>query len=341
VTASISARGFILAFQHSQLINGRRSGFQAAFTPNFSGKSSTAPLLQGLMTYVTGVMLSFHISKKDGRHEVSIASKTSTFGGLISRPRLLSGLSLLWSGITSSNRCLNPRGSLMRSLNVALIILLCTGCGKFKKEETERKPLAPTGIASTEDVSNVQQAVDGTGPSARNSTQQTTAVPPVPTNNTQAAPVPTNNTQAAPPSANKTQAAPDPSIIGKTTAKVVDAKEALKNPKIVVVENKISGSDPLTIAASAYVSLSSRVSVLNFKNQLNIIKATEGRYPTFAEYQKLAQQLRIEFTRLPPWQAYGYDSTAGGLVILEDKAAKIARYKKAGIPIEEADKRYE
>ncbi len=209
---------------------------------------------------------------------------------------------------------------------IVLIMLYCVGCEDFNDAlVSERKPVAPPGIASAEDVSDVQQvAAGGTIPSANNSTKQSSEAPPNPSK-------PTSSTQTK-----RKQ-----SIIGKMTAEVVDAKEARKNPKIVVVENKISGSDPLTIAATAYVSMSSRISALNFKNQLNIIKATNGRYPTFEEYQKLAQQMRIEFTRLPPYQMYGYDSDTGGLLVLEDKAEKIRRYKQAGIPINEADKKYE
>ncbi len=214
----------------------------------------------------------------------------------------------------------------MRSLFIVLIMLLCVGCEDFNNAlDSERKPLTPPGIASAEDVSDVQQvAAGGTIPSANNSTKQSSEAPPNPSK-------PTSSTQTK-----RKQ-----SIIGKTTAMVVDAKEARKNPKIVVVENKISGSDPLTIAATAYISMSSRNSLLNFTNQLNTIKAINGRDPTFEEYQELAQQLRIEFARLPAWQMYGYDSDTGGLLVLEDKAEKIRRYKKNGIAIDEADKKYE
>ena len=37
-------------------------------------------------------------------------------------------------------------------------------------------------------------------------------------------------------------------------AKVVDMSVATKQPNLKVVENKISGNDPLSVAASAYVT---------------------------------------------------------------------------------------
>jgi len=135
-------------------------------------------------------------------------------------------------------------------------------------------------------------------------------------------------------------AAPKQGIIGKTTAKIVNAREATQNPKVVEVENKITGSDPITIAATAYVALSSKASALNFKNALNLHKATNDKNPTYDEFLKLKDQYRVEFAMLPPYQMYGYDETTGGIVILEDKAEKIRRYNDAGIPLDEADKQY-
>jgi hypothetical protein len=127
----------------------------------------------------------------------------------------------------------------------------------------------------------------------------------------------------------------DPSsIIGKTTAKVVDKKaEMAKNSNLVVVENKVQGNDPITVAASAYVSATSRISMLNFKNNMNIWKASNGnRNPSYQEYKQMAKDL--SYAALPPYQMYGYDSDTGSLVILEDKADKKQRYEAAGIPFE-------
>ena len=122
---------------------------------------------------------------------------------------------------------------------------------------------------------------------------------------------------------------------------MIDYKKYRGNPFIVVVENKIQGSDPLTIAATAYVAASSRVSALNFKRQLDIIKASKGRAPSFVEFEKLQKQMKIELAKLPRYQAYAYDESTGGLLVVENKKYKIQIYRKAGIPIEAGDKIYE
>ena len=212
----------------------------------------------------------------------------------------------------------------MRTLFFGLAVLVCVGCQDFNDAlQSQRKPAAPPGINSTANVDDVQQAGDGAN---LPSTSQTT---------TKQATVKQPNVS---PATGTIQKKSRQVIIGKTTAKIVDANEFLKNPKVIVVENKVSGSDPFTIAASAYVSATSRASAANFKRQLDIIKATNGRYPTYGEYMQLATQLRIEFAMLPPYQMYGYDPETGGLVVLEDKAEKIRRYEERGIRIDEEDK---
>ena len=137
-------------------------------------------------------------------------------------------------------------------------------------------------------------------------------------------------------------AKPSGSIIGKTTSKIVDLAEAKKNPKIVEIDNKVTGSDPLTASFSAYVSITSRASALNFKHQMDILKATnDDKYPTFKEAEKLMKQLHLELSALPPYQLYGYDAKTGGIVVLEDKAEKIRLYKLNGIPLEDSDKPFD
>ena len=137
-------------------------------------------------------------------------------------------------------------------------------------------------------------------------------------------------------------AQPTASIIGKTTGKIVDLAEAKKNPKIVEVDNKITGSDPLTASFKAYVSITSRSTALNFKLQMDILKAAgDGDYPTLREAEKLMKGLNLELNALPPYQLYGYDAKTGGLVILEDKAEKIRLYKVNNIPLDEADKPFD
>ena len=45
-------------------------------------------------------------------------------------------------------------------------------------------------------------------------------------------------------------------------AKLVDMSIAAKQPNLRVVENKITGNDPLSVAASAYVTQRGRVAML-------------------------------------------------------------------------------
>ena len=212
----------------------------------------------------------------------------------------------------------------MRSLCVCVAVASLIGCDDFDKalNEPARPVVTPTGIASGSDISDVQKATGG----------GTVA----PVANPQPAAVPDANAAAAAP------AQPSKSIIGRTTSKIVDLADAKKNPKIVEVEKKDLGSDPLTVSFNAYVSITSRASILNFKHQMDILKATnDDKYPTFKEAEKLMKQLNIQLAELPPYQLYGYDAKTGSIVLLEDKAEKIRLYKVNGLAIEDADKPFD
>ncbi len=125
-------------------------------------------------------------------------------------------------------------------------------------------------------------------------------------------------------------------------ANLMDLAEALKNPKIVIVTGKITGADPLTASAQAYFSVPAKAQIANFQNQVRITKAIYDDKPlTHSQLMELIRQLRIEFLPLPPWQFLGYDSKTGDMVVLEDKAEKIRRFKERDIPIEDADKQYD
>lgn len=217
----------------------------------------------------------------------------------------------------------------MQKLWVCLSVAALIGCEDFDKalnEPGRQNVAAPTGIASSGDVSAVQNATSGDNASAPNASAA----------NPQPAAAPNANAPAAAP------AQPTGPIIGKTTAKIVDLAEAKKNPKIVEVENKVTGSDPLTVSFNAYVSITSRASVLNFKHQMDILKETnDGKYPTFKETEKLMKQLDIRLAELPPYQLYAYDAKTGGIVLLEDKAEKIRLYKQQNIPLDEGDKPFD
>ena len=210
----------------------------------------------------------------------------------------------------------------------AILLLLTTsllGCNDLNEalnSEPKRRSGGVAGIASMADVQDVQDAAGGNSP---NSPTRPNATP-----------QPTPQSNATPPAKQ-----PRRTFIGKTTADVIDYKKYRSNPFIVVVENKVQGSDPLTVAATAYVAASSRISALNFKRQLDIIKASNGRAPTFAEFEKLQKQMRIELAKLPRYQAYAYDESTGGLLVVENKEYKIQIYREAGVPIEPGDKVYE
>ena len=215
----------------------------------------------------------------------------------------------------------------MRRLWVCLAAVGLFGCDDFDKamdDPGREKLVAPGGMATGGDISDVA-----------NAGRAAPAVNPQPAAN----PPPAVNPAAAP---EQPPAKPSGSIIGKTTGKIVDLAEAKKNPKIVEVDNKITGSDPLTVSFNAYVSVTSRATALNFKHQMDILKATnDDKYPTFKEAEKLMKQLHIELNALPPYQLYAYDAKTGGLVMLEDKAEKIRLYKLNNIPLEDADKPFD
>ncbi len=215
----------------------------------------------------------------------------------------------------------------MRRLWVCLAAAGLFGCDDFNKSMEgpgREKLVAPGGMATGGDISDVANA--GRAAPAAN---------PQPVANPQAAATPAAAPEQPP-------AKPSGSIIGKTTGKIVDLAEAKKNPKMVEVDNKITGSDPLTASFGAYVSITSKATALNFKHQMDILKATnDDKYPTFKEAEKLMKQLHIELSALPPYQMYGYDAKTGGIVVLEDKAEKIRLYKLNNIPLEDADKQFD
>ena len=213
----------------------------------------------------------------------------------------------------------------MRATFVSLILFALLGCEGFDeamKSETTRKPVAPGGIASAGDIDDLAQAPSRKAAPAQKANGETAAA--------------TNGTTPQQPAAR-----PQRKIIGKTTAKVVDAQKATQNPKVVIVENKVSGQDPLSVAGSAYVSISSKASTLGFQQALKFHKAEHGKNATYDEFMQMAKQNRVEFSMLPPYQMYGYDQKTGGIVIVEDKAEKIRLYKEQQIPIEPGDKKYE
>lgn len=103
---------------------------------------------------------------------------------------------------------------------------------------------------------------------------------------------------------------------------------------MVVIDQKIKGNDPLAQAANAYSKVRSRAKVLQFQHAVNFQKTLNGKYPSVDEFIKLMKENDVEFNYLPLYQMYGYDSSSGAIVILENKAEKAAHFKKAGIPLD-------
>ena len=124
------------------------------------------------------------------------------------------------------------------------------------------------------------------------------------------------------------------SIIHKTTAVVVDAKKALQNPEIEVVDGKIKGVDPFSQAGSAYVSMASKVSTLGMQQAIKHHKALNDKFPSYDEYMKMMKENKIEFAQLPPYKMYGYDAETGNIMVLQDNKKKSQLYKEAGIPLD-------
>jgi hypothetical protein len=195
----------------------------------------------------------------------------------------------------------------MRCFIATLLLVGIVGCGDFEEAmNAERQPSSPAGIAPVDQMDgDIDNMAGGKGQANGGGAAQPVNPPKDPS-----------------------------SIIGKTTAKVVDKKaEMAKNPNLVVVENKISGNDPITVAASAYISMSSSIHISNFKHNMDIWKtANDIGNPSYAQFMTLAKDL--SYAALPPYQMYGYDADTGSLVILEDKADKKRRYEAAGIPFE-------
>ncbi|TWT64479.1 hypothetical protein Pan54_52430 [Rubinisphaera italica] len=130
---------------------------------------------------------------------------------------------------------------------------------------------------------------------------------------------------------NEPAAAPEPekrpNLLKRKTQEVVDKNKVMaENPALIEVENKVTGNDPLSTALTGYIAASSRVNVLNFQRQIDLMKATEDRNPTYQEIVDVIKQNNMEFNALPDYQMFAYDETTGGFGILEDPDAKKAFY---------------
>lgn len=206
-----------------------------------------------------------------------------------------------------------------RSLICVVVAIGLIGCDDLNKTPTRQGVSAPGGIAPVGD-SSVQPG-SATPVNSQPTATAVAATPTVPASTPNETPVP-----AAPPA---TPLTPQPvgtgsSVINQSTKEVVDALVALKNPNIKVVQNKITGSDPLSVSMTAYVSVRSKASMLGMDAALKQFKIVEERSPTYDEFMKMMRENRVEFTALYPGQMYGYDSQKGGILVLEDSSKKAA-----------------
>lgn len=136
------------------------------------------------------------------------------------------------------------------------------------------------------------------------------------------APKPADQVQAEP-APEKPAPKKRPNLLKRKTSEVLDKNKAMaENPNLIEVENKITGKDPLTVSLEAYISASSRINVLNFQHQVNLMKAMNDRNPTYQEIVDLIKQTNMQFNALPDYQKFAYDEKEGKFLVLEDPAEK-------------------
>ncbi|WP_166819851.1 hypothetical protein [Thalassoroseus pseudoceratinae] len=159
---------------------------------------------------------------------------------------------------------------------------------------------------------------------------------PAPQQQTSQAPTEPGTESQAPSSHEQAPSAPPRPTIAKEDGRLVDLQaEQAKNPELVIIDNKINASDPISAIGSAYVTQTSRVQALNMQHQLKLMQAEKGRPLNFNEFKDLVKQLNIQFNKLPPYRMFGYDSKTGEIAIIEDKAMKKKIYDEKGIPWDE------
>jgi hypothetical protein len=143
--------------------------------------------------------------------------------------------------------------------------------------------------------------------------------------------------QNNPPAPNNAGQPPAQQNIPLEDSKVVDMRvEMAKNANLKVVENKAQGQDPISFAASAYVTLSTQAQALAFQRELQLQKELNGGQPiSYDQFMTSVRQMKVDFNKLPPYRMYGYDTQNGQIVILEDAAKKKQLYEEKGIPLDE------
>ena len=128
----------------------------------------------------------------------------------------------------------------------------------------------------------------------------------------------------------KVEAKKRPNLLKRKTQEVVHMQKAMEeNPKLIEVENKVSGNDPLTTTLTGYIAASSKINVMNMQHQIDLMRAAEDRNPTYDEIMELIKQHNMQFNALPDYQMYAYNEEQGIFTILEDPQAKKEFYDQA------------
>lgn len=117
----------------------------------------------------------------------------------------------------------------------------------------------------------------------------------------------------------------------KREARFVDKKKAMaENDKLVEVENRINTTNYLSAVAQAYFAAGSSIHLTQLKHQVDLMHATNNRYPTYEEFCELLRQFNIKLGNLYEYQMYAYDEDTGEICILEDRAHMKRIYEAAG-----------
>lgn len=187
----------------------------------------------------------------------------------------------------------------MRHLLIVLATVFCLGCEDFADVgENKRKPLAPPGILAPEETQ-----IEDVKPAAGQPQQ----------------PAPRQQRTGS-------------SVIGKTTAEVVDVRKVRENPNIRAVgDRKIPIADPISQAGSAYFIAVSKTSTLGLQRSIQLYQATNNKYPTYDEFMRMMKENRVEFAKLRPYELYGYDEESGEILVLEDTQKKAELYEAVGL----------
>jgi len=138
---------------------------------------------------------------------------------------------------------------------------------------------------------------------------------------------------AAPPAAAENPARQN--LNQRLVTTIVDSRKALaENPNLVVKEkNEFKANDPITYVSKGYFSGVSTLTMAALKHEVELMKNLDDnfKYPTFEQFDGMLKRNNVKLNGLYRWQVYGYDSTDGAIVILEDPELKKAEYEKAGL----------